>query len=114
MSYLQKEVHLSVTDGSAEVVQACVAQAKTMESEAEKYLKLPDEPSNVDVLQWWSDHEKDYPNLSKLACQFLSVPASSASAPLLLTARGTRTARCRVDRLPALFLRGFTCFKLPT
>jgi hypothetical protein len=35
-------------------------------------------PVEVDILQWWKDHESVYPNLSRMAYDSLSIPAMSA------------------------------------
>ena len=32
----------------------------------------------MDALQWWRDHERDYPVLSKMAFDILSIPGMSA------------------------------------
>ncbi|KAL1504112.1 hypothetical protein AB1Y20_010522 [Prymnesium parvum] len=57
-------------------------------SEAQLYLDQPAVPLNTDVLQWWAAHEKTYPSLSRMARQFLGVPATSASAERLFSIAG--------------------------
>ena len=56
--------------------------------EVELYMALPQEPythpktgKDTDILQWWRDHERDLPNLARMARQFLALPASSAGGP---------------------------------
>ena len=41
-----------------------------------------------DVLEWWSKHEARMPNLSRMARQFLAVPACSASVERLFSLAG--------------------------
>jgi hypothetical protein len=50
------------------------------DSELDAYLKLPVE-SVQDPLKWWDDHRKIYPNLSRMALDYLSIPGLSFSLP---------------------------------
>ena len=62
--------------------------------EVERYLRLPEIPlqtpsgNDQDILLWWKQHESEFPNLSKMARQFLAAPASSAAAERLFSAAG--------------------------
>ena len=62
--------------------------------EVDRYLRLPEIPlqtpsgQDQDILQWWRSHTSEFPNLSKMARQFLAAPASSASAERLFSAAG--------------------------
>lgn len=62
--------------------------------EVERYLRLPEIPlqtpsgQDQDILYWWKEHASMFPNLSKMARQFLAAPASSASAERLFSAAG--------------------------
>lgn len=64
--------------------------------EVEEYLKLPQasstnpDGSELDILSWWKIHEEQLPHLSKMARQFLALPASSAGAERIFTAAGKR------------------------
>ncbi|CAG8446528.1 17985_t:CDS:2, partial [Dentiscutata erythropus] len=42
-----------------------------------KYLQEPLVNCNIDILTFWKLHEKDYPNLSKMARDFLAIPGTS-------------------------------------
>ena len=44
--------------------------------------------TSTDILEWWAQHEEEYPNLADMAAQFLSVPATSASAERLFSIAG--------------------------
>ena len=51
-------------------------------------LEMPDEPMSVDVLEWWAAKEAILPHLSRMARQYLGVPATSASAERLFSIAG--------------------------
>ena len=57
-------------------------------SEAEKYLQRPEEQPGCDILGWWAKNENDFPNLSKMARQYLGCPATSASAERVFSLAG--------------------------
>ena len=59
-----------------------------LESEAAKYLDLPEVPMETDILVWWAANEAEFPNLSVMARQYLGVPATSASAERLFSIAG--------------------------
>ncbi|KAK3272851.1 hypothetical protein CYMTET_18883 [Cymbomonas tetramitiformis] len=42
------------------------------------YMALPEAKKDVDVLKWWKKNESELPALSRMARQFLGVPASTA------------------------------------
>ena len=64
------------------------APAPTIESEVERYLKLPSAPMHTDFLDWWATNENEFPALSVMARQYLGVPATSASAERLFSIAG--------------------------
>ena len=57
--------------------------------EVERCLRLPEIPVVTsaghyqDILYWWKAHATEFPNLSKVAREFLADPASSAAAERL-------------------------------
>ena len=59
-----------------------------VKSEAERYLELPDEPMTTNILEWWAAKERDFPQLSVMARQYLGCPATSASAERLFSIAG--------------------------
>ena len=66
-------------------------------------------PKTVDVLQWWKNHEKSLPLLSKFAKKVLALPASSGKSERVfstggnfVTAKGTRLNPSKVQSLIVL------------
>ena len=57
-------------------------------SEAELYLSMSPAPQGTDVLQWWASNKSRFPNLARMAQQFLAVPATSASAERVFSLAG--------------------------
>ena len=45
-------------------------------------------PKEQDLLDWWSVNERRFPNVAKMAQQFLAVPASSVSVERLFSLAG--------------------------
>ena len=56
----------------------------------DKYLSLPQVPhsDDFDLLSWWRQHQAMFPNLAKMARQYLALPASSAGVERLFSAAG--------------------------
>ncbi|CAH1771226.1 13790_t:CDS:2, partial [Entrophospora sp. SA101] len=42
--------------------------------ELEEYLRKPPVNPQTDPLQWWKVHEATFPNLSKMAHDYLAIP----------------------------------------
>ncbi|GBP82552.1 Zinc finger BED domain-containing protein RICESLEEPER 3 [Eumeta japonica] len=53
--------------------------------ELEEYLRKPRAASSEDILEWWRTHETEYPVLSQMARDFLSIPATSVPAARLFS-----------------------------
>jgi len=51
--------------------------------ELTQYYVLPRVDENVDILNWWSIHERSFPNLSRMAKDFLATMATSVPAERL-------------------------------
>jgi len=47
---------------------------------SDQYLSAPMEAVDIDVLDWWHEHERQYPATAFIARQFLSVPATSVQS----------------------------------
>lgn len=62
--------------------------ADAAQAEIDTYFSLPVAPMDTDILEWWSKHEARMPNLSRMARQFLAVPACSASVERLFSLAG--------------------------
>ncbi len=66
----------------------------TIYDDVNMYLRMPQIPfqdlagNDQDILKWWRDHSSQFPNLGKMARQFLAAPASSASAKRLFSSAG--------------------------
>ena len=65
----------------------------TILDEVERYLALPQQKMvkngvEFNLLLWWKDHESELPNLSRMARQYLALPASSCGAERLFSAAG--------------------------
>ena len=56
--------------------------------ELKLYFSLPDASLDTNPLEWWPKHEKLLPSLSRMARQFLGVPASSAAVERLFSGVG--------------------------
>ena len=57
-------------------------------SEAELWLEQTPETMETDPLVWWGHNEHRFPNLRRMAQQYLMVPASSASAERVFSLAG--------------------------
>ncbi|KAK3273198.1 hypothetical protein CYMTET_18554 [Cymbomonas tetramitiformis] len=55
-----------------------VVATSQRKDELTRYLELPDVALVVDLLVWWREHAIEFPQLSKMARQFLAVPATTA------------------------------------
>ena len=61
---------------------------ETVESELDKYLLAPDADSEMDPLQWWKIHEKNFPRVSCLAKRYLCIPATSTPSERVFSTGG--------------------------
>ena len=52
------------------------------------YLSLSQEDLNCNILEWWASREECFPNLSRMARQYLGIPSSSAAVERLFSAAG--------------------------
>lgn len=76
-------------DGAkAEEPMSPAAPAPAAWDEVQAYLDVPAVPSSVRLLEWWAENRLRFPNLALMARQFLSVPATSASAERLFSLAG--------------------------
>ena len=70
-------------------------ESNAKKNELEVYFALPDADLSTDPLLWWPRHEKLLPSLSRMARQFLGVPASSAAVERLFSGVGKDFAKQR-------------------
>jgi hypothetical protein len=58
------------------------------ETELNAYMRVQQVANDTDPLMWWKQHQQEFPCLSRMARQYLSVPASSASPERLFSSVG--------------------------
>ena len=58
------------------------------ETELNAYMRVQQVANDTDPLMWWKQHQQEFPRLSHMARQYLSVPASSASPERLFSSVG--------------------------
>lgn len=63
------------------------SEADKIETELTSYLS-PDTDKDTDPLQWWKQHEANFPRLSNLAKKYLSIPATSAPSERVFSVGG--------------------------
>jgi hypothetical protein len=49
------------------------------EAQLQAYMQVQQVPNDTDPLMWWKQHQQEFPDLSRMARQYLAVPATSAS-----------------------------------
>ena len=62
--------------------------AQPQKSEAERYLEEPAASMKEDIFVWWGLNEERFPNLARMAAQYLGIPASSAAAERVFSLSG--------------------------
>ena len=58
------------------------------ETELNAYMRVQQVANDTDPLMWWKQHQQEFPHLSRMVRQYLSVPASSASPERLFSIVG--------------------------
>ena len=58
------------------------------ETELNAYMRVQQVANDTDPLMWWKQHQQEIPRLSRMARQYLSVPASSVSPERLFSSVG--------------------------
>ena len=73
-------------------------------SQLEVYLEMPlldvGLYRNLDVLEWWKDQYKRFPNLSRMACDLLSVPITTVASESAFSIGGRVLNKYRSRLLP--------------
>ena len=64
----------------------------------------------IDVLQWWKQHEKDFPVLSKFARDVLTIPVSTISSESAFSLSGRILDNRRMSLTPEM-VEALTCLK---
>ena len=58
------------------------------ETELNAYMRVQQVANDTDPLMWWKQHQQEFPRLSRMVRQYLSVPTSSASPERLFSSVG--------------------------
>ena len=58
------------------------------ETELNAYMRVQQVANDTDPLMWWKQHQQEFPRLSRMTRQYLSVPASSESPERLFSSVG--------------------------
>ncbi|KAJ2374492.1 hypothetical protein GGI05_007279, partial [Coemansia sp. RSA 2603] len=75
----------NIADGNARLFRRAIQTGRT---ELDEYLSAPLATPAMPVLSWWRIHNAAFPGFSKLAREYLSIPASSNSSTALLKKTG--------------------------
>jgi len=75
----------------------------------DRYLNSPVD-SNTDSLIWWKTHDKDYPILSKIAKDYLTIQATSVLSERAFSISGLTISKTR-NRLDPEMARAIICMK---
>lgn len=80
------------------------------ESELKKYFASPRASFESNILEWWSNHEKDYPIISKMARDILGITASTiyierffSAGPLIMTNRRNKLKNETLNALMCIY-----------
>jgi hypothetical protein len=49
------------------------------ETQLQTYMQVQQVPNDTDPLMWWNHYQQEFPDLSRMARQYLTVPATSVS-----------------------------------
>ncbi|KAK3288263.1 hypothetical protein CYMTET_4253 [Cymbomonas tetramitiformis] len=67
-----------LADSDDEEFDTVASEGEVEKDELSIYLSLPDVPLDTYLLKWWKSQEVELPSLSRMARQFLGVPATTA------------------------------------
>lgn len=76
------------------------AVSQNWKTQLESYVAEPQIGHNLDPLTWWKNHKEKYPDLLKLAHQYLGIPATSASSERTFSTAGNIVSPKRASLLP--------------
>jgi hypothetical protein len=71
----------------------------TGSSELEKYLALPVD-EEIDPLLWWQAHSSEFPILSEMARDYLTIQATSVASEQMFSVAGNAVTKTRNRLLP--------------
>src|SRR6266542_6511296 len=81
---------------------------ETIDDEVHKYWISAEAEEDVKPLDWWKTHSTEYPNLSKLAVDYLCIQASSVPCEQLFSIAGQVLCKSR-NRLSDDIVRACLC-----
>ena len=82
----------------------------TQNDEISSYWNLACASDNIAPLEWWKAHETEYPLLSKIARDYLSIMATSVPCEQLFSIAGLTITKSR-NRLSGNSARKLLCLK---
>lgn len=83
----------------------------TASIELKTYLATPVDPSVRDALKWWYNHHFEYPRLSRMARDYLSIPPTSVDVEHVFS-RGCILLSYLRNRMSAETTRSLMCLNL--
>jgi len=83
-------------------------QSNYWKKELTQYYVLHPVDENIDILNWWSIHEKSFPNLSRMAKDFFAIMATTVPAERL-NSKAFLTIRKHRNKLNAESSRSLLC-----
>ena len=81
-----------------------------VDDEVSKYWNSNEADESINPLEWWKTHSTEYPNLSKLAFNYLSIQASSVPCEQLFSIAGQVLCKSR-NRLTGESVRACICLR---
>ena len=78
--------------------------------EYQVYLSLPLVDENADILEWWKTNQHQFPNLSRMALNYLAIPATSVPSEQVFSMEKNLITDKR-NRLAGKTIRMYLCLK---
>lgn len=103
--------HISVEDKARQCADdfgdISLGTAASLADELDDYLRQPVENTKI-PLQWWVHNQKTYPNLHRMALDYLSIPATSTAVERVFS-QGRHLLHFTRNRLSPSSTRAFLC-----
>jgi hypothetical protein len=72
------------------------------DGQLQAYMQVQQVPNDTDPLMWWKQYQEEFPDLSRMAGQYLAVPATSSSPERFFSRVGLVQTDLRGRRLDTL------------